>query len=177
VSSPVALPRGARRAIGAADHALYRLVRGRGGHPALHPHVARFSHLGEHAALWLAIGGIGAAVDEPRRARWLRGLSLIGGAYVVNVMVKNVIGRKRPAFEEFPALIRTPTQLSFPSAHATSSFCAAAAYRGLLPTGPLYATATAMAASRVVLGVHYPSDIVAGAALGTLVGTLGRQRS
>ncbi|WP_372787963.1 phosphatase PAP2 family protein [Paraconexibacter sp.] len=175
MSSPVALPRGARRALGRADLATYRWVRGGLHHAEVTPRVAAFSRLGEHAALWLGIGAVGAAVDRGRRPRWLRGLSLVAGAYVANTAVKNVIGRQRPAFEEFPHLVKTPTQLSFPSAHATSSFCAAAAYRGLLPAGPLYAAATAMAVSRVVLGVHYPSDIVAGAALGTVVGTLGRQ--
>ncbi len=175
MSSPAVLPRGARRALGRLDHTVYRAVRGRLHHAEITPRVAAFSRLGEHAGLWLGIGAAGFALDPARRDRWVRGLQLVAGAYVANTAVKNVIGRQRPTFEEFPHLVRTPTQLSFPSAHATSSFCAAAAYRGLLPAGPLYATATAMAASRVVLGVHFPSDIVAGAALGTLVGTLGRQ--
>jgi len=174
MTPPAVLPRGARRALGAADLAAYRALRGRLHHPRITPHVRRFSKLGEHAGLWLAIGGAGAVVDPARRARWVRGLALVGGAYVANTAVKAAIGRQRPAFEEFPALIRTPTKLSFPSAHATSSFCAAAAYRGLLPSAPLYVVASAMAVSRVVLGVHFPSDIVAGAALGTAVGTIGR---
>lgn len=175
MTPPAVLPRGLRRAVGAADLAVYRALRGRLYHADVTPHVQRFSKLGEHAGLWLAIGGVGAAVDHGRRDRWVRGLTLIGGAYLANTAVKAAIGRQRPAFEEFPALIRTPTQLSFPSAHATSSFCAAAAYRGLLPGTPLYVTASAMAVSRVVLGVHFPSDVAAGAALGTIVGTLGRR--
>jgi undecaprenyl-diphosphatase len=175
MTSPVVLPRGWRRALGAADLTVYRALRGRLYHPRVTPHVQRFSKLGEHAGLWLAIGAGGAVVDPERRDRWVRGLALVGGAYVANTAVKAAIGRKRPAFEEFPALIRTPTRLSFPSAHATSSFCAAAAYRDLLPATPLYVTASAMAISRVVLGVHFPSDIVAGAALGTAVGTIGRR--
>ncbi len=139
MSSPAVLPRGARRALGRLDHAVYRAVRGRLHHAEVTPRVAAFSRLGEHAGLWLGIGATGAVLDLPRRDRWVRGLQLVAGAYVANTAVKNVIGRQRPAFEEFPALIRTPTQLSFPSAHATSSFCAAAAYRGLLPAGALYA--------------------------------------
>lgn len=170
-------PRPVRRAIGRADVAVYRLIRGRLHHPHLTPAVARFSRLGEHAGLWLGIGALGAAIDRPRRRRWLRATAVVGTAYAVNTAVKGIVGRKRPAFEELPLLAATPTQLSFPSAHATSSFCAAAAFRPLLPARPLYATATAMALSRVHLGVHFPSDVVAGAALGTLVGRLAGRPS
>jgi membrane-associated phospholipid phosphatase len=171
------LPRGTRKAIGAADVAVYRLLRVHLVPDEAIPAIKRFSKTGEHAALWLGIGAVGAAVDVERRDRWVRGLALVGGAYLANTAIKAKVGRRRPAFEELPALTRTPTQLSFPSAHATSSFAAAAAFSGLLPARPLYATAAAMALSRVVLGVHYPTDIAAGAVLGTTIGTLGRAGS
>jgi undecaprenyl-diphosphatase len=69
-----------------------------------------------------------------------------------------------------PAVIAVPTSLSFPSAHASTSFYAAHAFRPLLPAGvPLVPLAAAIAFSRVYFGVHYPVDVTVGAALGTVV--------
>lgn len=136
--------------------------------------IRRFSRLGEHGAIWIVGGAVAAAVDRERRARWVRACATVAGAYCLSTSVKLLIGRRRPAVESLPALTATPTGLSFPSSHASSSFAAARAYGRLLPSQALYAAAVAMGLSRLYLGVHYPSDVVAGAVLGTAVGTLGR---
>ena len=164
------------RAIAKVDVRLYRLLREHGHESAVEMPIRRFSSLGEHAALWLAIGLAAAALDRRQRAEWLAATRSVLYAYALNTMLKTVVRRKRPHLEKLPALISTPTSLSFPSAHASSSFAAARAFSGLMPGEPLYATATAMALSRVYLGVHYPSDIAAGALLGSLVGSTGRAR-
>jgi membrane-associated phospholipid phosphatase len=159
--------------------ALYRLARTRGHRPPVQRAVGAFSRLGEHAAVWLALGAAGAVLDRSRRVCWRRALGGVAVAYLGNVVVKQVARRPRPDFDDLPQLIGTPTQLSFPSSHAASSFAAAAGYAPLVggAAAPLRVTAAAMAASRVYLGVHYPTDVVAGAALGTLVGrTMARWR-
>lgn len=161
-----------------ADVALYRAARTRGHTPQAERAVSAFSATGEHAALWLALGALGMALDRPRRAQWRRGAGAVATAYVLNTAIKQVVRRRRPQLGDLPQLVKTPTQLSFPSAHASSSFAGARAYAPLLAQGRggvvLYPLALAMAASRVYLGVHYPSDILAGAVLGTFVGDRAR---
>ena len=153
---------------------LYRVVRTAARPQRAVRWVRRYSSLGEHAGLWLALGLAGAAADRNRRRRWLAATESVASAYLLNTLFKVLFRRSRPALDELPALIATPTALSFPSAHSTSSFAAARAFSALAPAGPLYAAAGAMALSRVYLGVHYPSDIAVGAAIGTLIGSAGR---
>lgn len=135
--------------------------------------MARFSALGEHTAIWLAIGVAGAALDRQRRPQWRRAMATVVGVNALNSAIKVTVGRRRPQLPGLPPLTGTPTALSFPSAHASTSFAGALCYSRLgLPAVPLYALATGLALSRLYLGVHYPSDVLAGALLGTLVGTV-----
>jgi undecaprenyl-diphosphatase len=163
------------RRIARADLAIYRFVRGDLHSEALTPAIMAFSATGEHAALWMAIGATGAIVDPARRRDWLRGMAAVAATQTLNTGIKFVVGRRRPAFDDLPALVRTPTQLSFPSAHSASAFAAVGMFSGLLPRAPLLVAATAMATSRVYLGVHYPTDIAAGALLGTGVAAIVRR--
>ena len=165
--------RNLRVAFNALDLAVYRRVRSLAHRPDVVLWVRRYSRLGEHGVVWLALGAGGAALDAPRRGRWLRATGCVGSAYLISTSIKIAIGRRRPVVEDLPHLMATPTGLSFPSSHSTSSFAAAQAFGRLLPRGPLLGAAAAMAFSRLYLGVHYPSDVAAGAALGTVIGSLG----
>jgi membrane-associated phospholipid phosphatase len=150
------------------DERILRWARTRGHSPRAERAVARFSRTGEHGAVWLALGAAGWALDSSRRARWARATGVVAGTFALNTTVKLIVRRPRPRLPGLPALTSTPTQLSFPSAHSSTSFAGARVYTRLgLPAPPLYALAALLAASRLYLGVHYPSDILAGALLGT----------
>jgi membrane-associated phospholipid phosphatase len=155
------------------DEQLLRLARTHGHSPAIDRLVARFTLLGEHAAVWLAIGAIGTVADGQRRGRWWRATGTVAGMYGLNTAIKLVARRSRPRLRGCEPLIATPTTLSFPSAHASTAFAGAFAYSRLgLPAVPLYALAAKLSYSRLYLGVHYPSDVLAGALLGTAVAAL-----
>ena len=153
------------------DRATLVFARTHGHQPGVERAVAAYSRAGEHAACWLALGLAGAALtrDPERRRSWLRGVGTVAGAYGVNQAVKFIVRRHRPDLDGLPPLTPVVTQLSFPSAHATTAFAAARAYAGLVPAWLLYGAAAAFAVSRPYLGVHYPSDVVAGALLGTAI--------
>jgi membrane-associated phospholipid phosphatase len=161
---------------GDLDRAALLVARTRGHTPALERAARAFSRTGEHAACWFALGLIGAATarDSARRREWLRGVGIVAGAYGLNYAVKLAVRRPRPQVDGLPALSPVVSGLTFPSAHATTSFAAARAYEGLVPAGLLYAAAALFAVSRPYLGVHYPSDVIAGALLGTAIGQAGR---
>lgn len=90
------------------------------------------------------------------------------GVYATNTALKFVVRRRRPSLLGLPPLTGTTTGLSFPSAHAATSFAGALAYKRLgLPAVPLYTLAGGLGLSRLYLAVHYPSDILAGAVLGS----------
>jgi membrane-associated phospholipid phosphatase len=153
------------------DRDLLLAMRTRGHTPALERALGAYSRIGEHAACWLALGGAGAALatDPDERRRWLRGLRIVAAAYGLNYAIKLAVRRRRPALEGLPPLTPTVSGLSFPSAHTTTSFAAAVAYRDLVPPAALYGAAGLFALSRPYLGVHYPSDVLAGALVGTLL--------
>ncbi|MCQ9136270.1 phosphatase PAP2 family protein [Streptomyces hilarionis] len=168
---------GARSAPGGLsdlDHRILSALHARGAHPGVARTVRALSGAGEHGALWIAAGALGAAVDTPRRAAWLRATALTAGAHLASMGLKRVVRRPRPRHVE--PLVRTAGRHSFPSSHAASAGAAAVAY-GALGAHAVPPLAAAMCLSRLVAGVHYPTDVAAGAALGALTASLAARRT
>jgi len=156
--------------------ALLGVVQRRLSAPGVVAAARGLSLFGEHAAGWLAFGGLAALVDRPRRREWLLSAAAVAGAHGVSIAVKRVVRRARPQHASLQVHVGTPSKLSFPSSHATSTTAAAVLYGGLLRRPLTPVLVPPMLASRLVLGVHYPTDVLAGSALGALIGAAVRRR-
>jgi undecaprenyl-diphosphatase len=136
------------------------------------------SALGDHSLIWLILAALRALRSERDWKPALRAAIGIGAeSALVNLGVKSLFRRRRPQWdEERPRRLRQPRTSSFPSGHATAGFCAAALLSEDDPAWPLYyLAALVVAASRVYVRIHHASDVVAGIAIGALLGRLARR--
>jgi membrane-associated phospholipid phosphatase len=127
------------------------------------------SHFGEHSIGWLAVSGLGALLQPGKRRDWLA----VGvGAFLAHaaaVVIKRVVKRPRPHDPAVAVNVGTPSRLSFPSAHATSTTAASILLARMTELPLPLLLVPPMALSRLVLGVHYPSDVVTGVAVGAVI--------
>lgn len=137
--------------------------------------VVAFSYAGSFGLLWIAIAAALALV-RGRRTVLLATAAAVVAADLLAIVLKGLVDRPRPyrAFPEQDPLLTSTLEGAMPSGHAATSFAGAVvlsrAAPRLLPV--LLVLAAAMAWSRVYVGVHYPSDVLAGALLGAGVGGL-----
>ena len=133
-----------------------------------------------HSLLWFTIASVLAARRGATRKAAARGvLSIAAASFLANAVLKPLLPRRRPAASELPAyqtIANPPTSSSFPSGHSASAAAFATAVSMESPllglvVGPL---AAAVAYSRVHVGVHWASDVVVGAAVGSGVAALTR---
>jgi undecaprenyl-diphosphatase len=128
---------------------------------------------GNNGAVWFALNLVLAIADPSNREAWLICAALGPVAIGVNYAVKLMVRRPRPVLEGLPPLGGSPSSLSFPSAHATSSFAVATAMTRVDELGAIaFLLALALSLGRPYLGMHYPSDVLAGACLGIALGLI-----
>jgi MYXO-CTERM domain-containing protein len=163
-----AAPRGEVAALVAVQSAL-------ADRPGVLTTARALSHFGEHSIGWVAVSLLGAILARRRRREWLVAGSGAFVAHAAAVLIKRLVRRKRPNHPAVAVNVGTPSQLSFPSAHATSTTAAAILMgraAGLHPGTVAAVLVPPMALSRIVLGVHYPTDVAFGVALGAAVARL-----
>jgi undecaprenyl-diphosphatase len=146
--------------------------------PALDRSLVAITTAANYTRLWLVIAGALSLFGGPRgrRAAGQGVIALAIAAAVANGPAKLLVRRRRPFHRSQPPLIHMPRSSSFPSGHSAAAFAfATAASAELPPLAPvLLPLAVTVAYSRVHLGVHYPSDVVAGVAIGIGAGALAR---
>jgi membrane-associated phospholipid phosphatase len=136
------------------------------------------SRAANHSVLWIGVSAVLAATGRPRARRAaVRGLaSVVLASAASNVIGKGLAGRARPSAPVPPArrLAHGVRTTSFPSGHAASAaaFVTGAALELPAVAAPVGALAVAVGASRVVTGVHFPSDVLAGFAIGVAAAAL-----
>lgn len=140
----------------------------------LTPVFKGITHLGDEGYVWIAIAVVLLFVKNYRKVGLMVGGSLLGSLFFNNMLIKNIVARPRPyrMLEELTILIPEPGEFSFPSGHTSSSFAAGVVLYLMLPKKygiPAMVLAFLIGISRLYVGVHYPTDVLGGMVMGTLL--------
>ena len=147
------------------------------GNPVADAVMYGASAVGDHGIVWLALAALRAAREHDRSEAVRVTAIMAAESAIVNGGIKSLFRRVRPVADvPRPFHLRIPRTSSFPSGHATSAFCAAAVLsEGDRARPAYYALAAVVAASRVHVRIHHASDVVAGVAVGAVLGRLARR--
>lgn len=141
--------------------------------PILDKIMIVITNLGDAGLIWIGIAIILLFMKKTRKCGVLMLISMMLGLIIGNGILKNLIARERPCWmnRNIPLLIPEPHDYSFPSGHSLASFEAAVMiYLHNKKWGIIsFVLAILIAFSRMYLFVHFPTDVLCGAALGTLI--------
>lgn len=145
--------------------------------PILNSVMTLITSLGNGGILWIAATILLLIPKKTRKIGLMSAVALLGSLIINNQIIKNMVRRPRPfvTFPDLKILIPTPSEYSFPSGHTSSSFAAAAVFYRHLPKKagvPAVVLAGLIGFSRLYVGVHYPTDVLAGIIMGILLGYL-----
>ena len=142
--------------------------------PWLNPVVEAYTRLGNAGLLWIVISAVMLCSPKTRKAGALALLAMVLGLLCTNVVLKHLVGRTRPWIDVagLIPLVNEPDPNSFPSGHTSAAFAAGMIWARALPVRWMRAAAAVLALcmglSRLYVGVHYLTDVLAGAVVGTL---------
>jgi undecaprenyl-diphosphatase len=162
-------PKGLARAVAVFDAYVDRRVDRVRGNPVLDRVMYTASELGNFSLVWHLVNTTRAVAPDRRLTHAVRLAAVLGTeSALVNGPIKSMFRRHRPVWEhERPLRLRVPKTSSFPSGHASSAALAAGMLAERDSAWPLYyGLGAVVAASRVYVGVHHASDVLAGAVLG-----------
>lgn len=136
--------------------------------------MPKLTMLGNLGAIWFIAAAVLVCIKQYRRQGLVLLAALAAGAVIGNAAIKNIVMRPRPCWIDPPALmlIPVPMDYSFPSGHSLAGFIGASV---LFMTRRLWGIiafiiAAIIAFSRIYLFVHFPTDVLAGIALGLVIG-------
>jgi membrane-associated phospholipid phosphatase len=155
------------------DLKLLRWMRTHAHSPGLESAAVALGKAGNNGLVWFVLAAALAVIDSSRWESWLICALLGPIAIGLNYAIKLAVKRPRPVLEGLPPLGGAPSSLSFPSAHATSSFAVATAMVRVDPAmAAAFVVAIALSLGRPYLGIHNPSDVLAGAFIGVALGLI-----
>ena len=145
--------------------------------PILDSIMIFITSLGNGGMIWIAATILLLIPKKTRKVGIMSAVALLGSLLINNNLLKNLVQRPRPfvTFADLQIIIPTPSEFSFPSGHTSSSFAAASVFYKHLPKKfgvPAVVLAGLIGISRLYVGVHYPTDVIAGVLMGIFLGYL-----